>query len=331
MRVVALVESLNHVCVRYRTQPFVDPLAALGISLEIVPIPRNFLDRCRLLWRLQGCNVVILRKLLGIVEWKILRTRAKWIGFELDDAVFLRDSYSEKGFHDNRRSARFRRIANESDAIIAGNKHLACVSREYGSKGIIEVIPTSVNMAIYDKDYGVRSNKHMSLVWIGSSSTLQGLDRFRNTLEKIGQTFPDVVLKLICDKFLKFNYLRTEEIPWTEKNENRDISTADIGISWIPDDPWSKGKCGLKVIQYMASGLPVVANSVGVHPEMIQQGCNGFLADNNEDWIRAINQLLADASMRKEMGNRSRQIVKTCYSTVNALDKWVKLFKCLKN
>ena len=81
----------------------------------------------------------------------------------------------------------------------------------------------------------------------------------------------------------------------------------------------------------LASGLPVVANSVGVHPEMIQQGCNGFLADNNEDWIRAINQLLADASMRKEMGNRSRQIVKTRYSTVKALDKWVKLFKCLKN
>lgn len=330
MRVVALVESLDHVCVRYRTQAFVKPLATFGIFLEIQPIPRNFLDRCRLLWTLQDCNVVLLRKLLGIVEWKILRARAKWIGFELDDAVFLRDSYSAKGFHDEKRSARFRRIANESDAIIAGNNHLACASMEYGSRGIIEVIPTAVNMDLYGKDFGIKSNKNLSLVWIGSSSTLQGLERFRNTLERIGQIFPHIVLKLICDKFLKFNYLQTEEIPWSEENECREIATADIGISWIPDDPWSKGKCGLKVVQYMASGLPVIANSIGVHPEMIRHGHNGFLADTIDDWIDSIQYLHSSLSIRETMGDCSRQIAKTSYSTVNALDKWVKLFKCMK-
>ena len=70
--------------------------------------------------------------------------------------------------------------------------------------------------------------------------------------------------------------------PWSRETETAELAEGDIGIAYMPDDSWSLGKCGLKVLQYMAAGLPVVANPVGVHREMIVHGETGFLADTPE-------------------------------------------------
>src|SRR5205085_460776 len=98
----------------------------------------------------------------------------------------------------------------------------------------------------------------------------------RPLLEEVGRRCSGVVLKLVCDRFVDFDNLTVVPCPWSEPGERRELASADIGISWLPDDAWSRGKCGLKVLQYMAAGLPVVANPVGVHTEMIGHGSTGF-------------------------------------------------------
>lgn len=245
-----------------------------------------------------------------------------WIGFDLDDAVFLRDSYSGKDFTDARRSARFSRIVREADAITGGNRHLCLKAEEYGARGVVRIIPTCVDTRKYTPRKGISEGRPLTLVWIGSSSTLKGLDRFRATLEELGRAIPGLRLKLICDKFINLKDLETIHCAWSEETEARELATADVGISWIPDDPWSRGKCGLKLIQCMAAGLPVIANPVGVHPEMVHQGENGFLAESPAEWVDSVNRLVSGGAARESMGGRGRKLVEERYSIAVGARAW---------
>ena len=139
-------------------------------------------------------------------------------------------------------------------------------------------------------------------MWVGSSSTLRSLESAAPVLEEVGRCVPGVQLKLICDRFFRLRHLPVIECPWSTAGEAEAIVAGDIGVSWIPDDLWSRGKCGLKVLQYMAAGLPVIANPVGVHPEMIRPGQNGYLATTAAEWVEAITRLASDGPLRRGMG-----------------------------
>jgi glycosyltransferase involved in cell wall biosynthesis len=121
-------------------------------------------------------------------------------------------------------------------------------------------------------------------------------------------------LKLICDRFVEFPGLPVERCVWSEAAEAQEIASADIGIGWVPDDPWSRGKCGLKVLQYQAAGLPVVANAVGVQSDFVRDGETGFIATTTEEWVKAIRMLAHDAALRRRLGAAGRQQVEARYS-----------------
>ena len=144
-------------------------------------------------------------------------------------------------------------------------------------------------------------------------------------LERIGHKLPRLQLKLICDRFLNLQHLQTVACPWSEANEAADLAGADIGISWVPDDPWSRGKCGLKLLQYMAAGLPVVANPVGVQSQMVRHGENGFLAATDDEWIEAIELLAGDPALRRRMGQAGRALVDANYSVEAGARLWLSL------
>ena len=116
---------------------------------------------------------------------------------------------------------------------------------------------------------------------------------------------------------------------WSEEGEARDLAGADVGISWVPDDPWSRGKCGLKVLQYLAAGLPVVANPVGVHTEMVRPGETGFLATTASEWRDAVARLCGDAALRRRMGEAGRALVESRYSVAAGARAWCKVIERL--
>lgn len=105
-----------------------------------------------------------------------------------------------------------------------------------------------------------------------------------------------------------------ERLPWAEETEGRLIQSMDIGIMPLDDTPWSRGKCGYKLIQYMACGLPVVASPVGVNSEIVEDGVTGFLASSDAEWRDAISRLLADADLRRRMGEAGRKRMEELYS-----------------
>ena len=128
---------------------------------------------------------------------------------------------------------------------------------------------------------------------------------------------------MICDQFPSLRTLPVVPVPWSEEWEAHDLAAGQIGISWLPDDLWSRGKCGLKVLQYQAAGLPVVANPVGLHNELIEPGVTGFLPSTPDQWVAAVRTLAADAELRRRMGRLARQRVASGFSVAAWADTFV--------
>jgi glycosyltransferase involved in cell wall biosynthesis len=323
VRWVALVESPEHVCCRYRLAAFRPFLAAHGHGFDIRALPPKWWLRLMVYPELNGREVILQRKLLPTWEINLLRRQAARLVFDFDDAVFLRDSFAARGPHDTRRQRRFAVTLGACDAVVAGNAFLAEAVRRHSDGVRIHVIPTCVDPDSYVPATESPRRDGAELVWIGSSSTLQGLEKITPLLEELGQVLPGLRLRVICDRFPHLDHLRVVRCPWSAATEASDLAQADIGISWIPDDQWSRGKCGLKVLQYMAAGLPVVANPVGVHPEMIRHGETGFLAANRDQWLWAIRTLVADGELRRRMGSAGRRRVEAMYSIAAGGQAWL--------
>ncbi len=324
MHLTALVESPDHVCCRYRIAAFRPFLEQAGHTLELIALPRRWWDRVWLYRRLHGANVVLQRKLLPPWELALLRRSARRLLFDFDDAVFHRDSYAPRGIHHAGRMHRFAATVRAADAVIAGNAFLAAHASRWAGSARVSVVPTCVDPARFPTP-GPRSNDGVRLVWVGSSSTLRGLEAVRPMLEELGRRLPGVRLKIICDRFLRFDPLPVIACPWTAAGEASEIAAGDVGVSWVPDDDWSRGKCGLKVLQYMAAGLPVVANPVGVHTEMVRDGETGFLAATTEQWVEAVGRLAQNPELRRRMGRAGRQLLEAKYTASRGVVYWLNL------
>ena len=330
MHLAALVESEDHVCCRYRLAAFRPYFEQAGHQIQFHPWPSSWLSRLALPRRLRQADVVIIqRKLLPTWYLSLLRRSAKLLIFDFDDAVFLRDSYSAKGIASPARQRRFQAMMAAVDGVAAGNSFLAGHAARHSGSAIVRVIPTCVAPAKYPAAGHNHSNFSARLVWVGSSSTLNGLEAVRPLLEAIGRRVPGVRLKLICDRFIRFDHLVVDECPWNQESETADIAAADIGISWLPDDDWSCGKCGLKVLQYMAAGLPVVANPVGVQAEMVRHGETGFLASTEDEWAQAVGRLASDPALRRKMGAAGRRCVENEFSAARGAESWLGLLESI--
>jgi glycosyltransferase involved in cell wall biosynthesis len=323
MHLIGLVKSVDHVCCRYRLAAYQPWLADLGHTLELRPWPASYLSGLWFHRQLGHADaVVVLRRLLPPWQLALLRRSVGRLVFDLDDAIFLRDSYAGRGLSSDRRMAGFKRMVHAADVVLAGNAFLADQAAGLTAADKVHIVPTCVDPARYRLARHTRRGAGVQLAWIGSSSTLQGLEQTRTLWEQIGQNVPGVALKLICDRTLPLQSLPVHFRPWSEATETAELADADIGVSWLPDDDWSRGKCGLKVLQYMAAGLPVVANAVGVQAQMVQHGQTGFLVETPEEWCAAIEQLAGNPELRRRLGEAGRRRVQGAFSVHCGAAHW---------
>lgn len=329
MRLTALVECPDHVCCRYRLSAFRFHLQAAGHELALETMPRGLLSRLQLFHRLRGQTVIVQRKLLPFWELTWLRRCVGRLLFDFDDAIFLRDSYAKKGLHHAGRLRRFAAMVRACDAVVAGNRFLAEQASQFAPAKKVHIVPTCVDAEKYMPRTTADSAAPARLGWIGSPSTLQGLHTIKPILEEVGRRIPGVTLALICDRSLELRHLPVVLVPWSEATEAVELAGCDIGISWVPDDLWSRGKCGLKILQYMAAGLPVVTNGAGVHPEMVRNGENGFLVETREQWVEAIGRLAIDPELRVRMGQAGRRRLEESYSVPEGARAWLAVLASL--
>jgi len=202
-------------------------------------------------------------------------------------------------------------VMENAALVVAGNEYLAERASQAGARQI-EVIPTVVDLQRY-KMLSVEHQPPLVVGWIGSPSTIRYLADIASVFSKLCDEFAVRFVAVGVDEKSVAD-LPIEAQPWSEETEVQTIQKFDIGIMPLPDSPWERGKCGYKLIQYMACGLPVVASPVGVNRDIVEEGVNGFLAEGLMEWEQALRKLLQDNSLRQRMGKRGRELVGKRYS-----------------
>lgn len=203
-------------------------------------------------------------------------------------------------------------VMRGASMVVAGNAYLAARAKAAGARRI-ETVPTVVDLDSYTVA-APPDGAPPRVGWIGTPETWaafgKGLcDRLMPTLAAHDATFVAVGAALAPER-----HGRLDIQPWSEETEVAQIQSMDIGIMPLPDTPWARGKCGYKLIQYMACGLPVVASPVGVNADIVEHGVNGFLAGADDEWREAVSTLLGDADLRRRMGAAGRRKVEERYS-----------------
>lgn len=195
--------------------------------------------------------------------------------------------------------------------VIGGNAYLVQRARDAGAQWV-ELVPTVIDLERYPLEPKSSSGESTpKIVWIGSPSTVRYLSGLAAPLAELAKSVP-FKLRVIGAQ-LEMEGVEVECVPWTEASEVSAIAECDIGVMPLSDSPWERGKCGYKLIQYMACGMPVVASPVGVNKEIVEQGVNGFLADDMAAWVDALGQLLTQPQLRARLGKAGRLRVESTY------------------
>jgi glycosyltransferase involved in cell wall biosynthesis len=231
--------------------------------------------------------------------------------YDFDDAVMFRDAVN-KNQRSYRRGKNFVNTVRGADCIIAGNRYLQDFALKVNKN--THVIPTSLDMERYRERPSSVSSDRLTLGWIGSSVTLFYLECLKNVLERVCKIFPTARLKIVADNFFDLERVPVIKKRWRYEEEIDDIHSFDIGLMPLTDDPWSRGKCGLKLLQCMATGIPVVCSPVGVNREIVQDGLNGYWAGEEREWLEKIGNLIKNSEVRHEMGRRARETVMKKFS-----------------
>jgi glycosyltransferase involved in cell wall biosynthesis len=203
------------------------------------------------------------------------------------------------------------RIMKFASVVIVGNGHLRGVARSMGARKIA-VLPSAIDLNRYPRGENKKKGQ-LTIGWIGSPPTAQYLLEIAAVLNGI-QDENHAVLALIGLNEGHVKEIRGTRYRWTEADEVDLLRMIDIGIMPLKTGPWEEGKCGYKLVQYMACGKPVVASPVGINREIVKDGVNGFLAADQAQWRRALRLLCEDHGLRETMGRAGRIDVESKYS-----------------
>lgn len=312
MKLVFLVTRLEKPSARYRVLQYVPFLEKAGYKIRIEVIPKDPFDRLALCRNMREADMVFLqKKLFGLLEWHILRKSSKKLIFDFDDAVMFRDP-GNKDQNSPKRMKNFLRTVREADMVIAGNDYLKSFSVVENPR--TTVLPTAIDMQKYAEKIERGRTDHLVLGWIGSRATLGYLERMKGVWDAVHERFSHTRLKIVADAFFDCDRIPVIKKPWTTEEEMDDLHTFDIGLMPLTDDPWSQGKCGFKLLQYMAVGIPAVCSPVGANRTIVSDGIEGFHAVSDKDWIEKIGHLVENSELRTRMGKQGREKVNSLYS-----------------
>jgi len=317
---------------RYRVYQLLPWLQKLGIVCEVSPAIDDALYRSLYLdsaargsrlaafsaaWRRRRADVqrvkdfdaVFLQKgvfpgLYSGFERKL--AARKPVVFDFDDAIWLPRIGGSRVLRALHRESAVQDILRRATAVIAGNSFLADYASRFNRK--VTVVPSSIDLAAYR-----RAPNSNVVGWIGSRTTLPYLKPLKPVFETLGIK-PRVIASGDPTR-LGFD---VEFRPWRLETEMEELSQIGIGIAPLPDTPWERGKCGVKILQYMACGIPVVASPIGVNTNIVAPGVNGFLAKGTEEWAKMLRTLIAEPGLREKLGADGRETIEKHFTVQHA-------------
>jgi glycosyltransferase involved in cell wall biosynthesis len=257
-------------------------------------------------------------------ERKIARSGIPMV-FDFDDAVFVAYRSPSNGYLSYLKfPQKTGEICRLSAHVMAGNQFLADYASQFNRN--VTIIPTTIDTEKYREIEKREEPDIVTIGWSGSFSTVQHLDTIREALRELAQD-ERFKLRVIGTPEYKLDGVDLEALQWKADSEIDDLGKIDIGLMPLPDDKWSKGKCGLKALQYMALGIPTICSPVGVNSTIIADGENGFIADTKEEWIGKLKLLLHSPELRRRIGSAGRKTVEGEYSAAAQAPRVLEVFE----
>jgi len=238
---------------------------------------------------------------------------------DYDDAWFL--TYRNKpGL-----GGKLEKVMARATAVTVGNSYLAEYARRWCSR--VEILPTTVDAEIYQPRQASQSRDELVIGWMGSPSTAPNLRLIEGALAALAGERKLRVWCVGAGADFGLPGVPIEKRMWSEEHEVEEIQQFDIGINPLVDNDFTRGKCGYKLIQYMACAVPVVASPVGANCEIVEQGKNGYLATTRDEWIDALRQLADDPHLRWRLGQAGRKRVEEKYSLQAVLPHMLSFYR----
>lgn len=320
---------------RIRFYQYIPYLTSCGVKLQVVPLLDDDYVRSLYAGKRPSISSVVMAYISRIVRLANSRSfDLLWIEKELlpwlpacaesllagqgisyvvdyDDAVFHRYDLHDNPLIRALLGKSIDAVMRHATMVVVGNEYLAERARRAGASRI-EYLPSVVDTNRYSA--GGKTNKQFRIGWIGSPITAPYVGLMRGALEEVSQKINARLVLVGAGDQDPLPGLEKDILPWSEDSEVANIQSFDVGIMPLPDGPFERGKCGYKLVQYMACGLPVIASPVGVNTRIVEQGKTGFLASSNADWVQALVMLSKDTGMRGALGKAGRKKVEQEYS-----------------
>ena len=281
------------------------------MAAKIVYVIGRFLRRVWDVLTIGDVDLVVIEGQLfpympAIVERMLSRLRYQLI-IEFDDAIYLTPGHRQK----------IPALLAMAGGAIVGNEVLAEYARKYVSQ--VYVIPTVVDTQRFvprrtgAQWIGASAEMPLTVVWIGLACNLGYLDIVAPALKEL-QDKGLIKFRVVCSRPPRWPGLTVEFRAWRLDQEVELLQDCHIGIMPLPDTKWARGKCALKLLQYMSVGMATVASPVGINREIISDGETGYLAVTEQDWRDRLARLCQDAVLREQMGRAARTVVEGRYS-----------------
>lgn len=260
-------------------------------------------------------------------EKKIARKGIPMV-FDFDDAIWVKDvSEGNKSISFLKNERKIEKILPLCTHVTTGNEYLKQYALKYNQN--VTVFPSTIDTNKY-KNIPQEETDVVTIGWVGSHTTVKHFEEVIPVLLRIKEKYGEKVnFKVIGDPDFKHEELGIEGIPWDNDNEVELFNLLDIGIMPLPDNEWTKGKCGMKGLLYMSVETPAIMSAVGMNTEIVDHGKNGFLASSDEDWFEILSQLIENKELRTQIGKEGRKVVEDRYSLKSQQEKYLALYLSL--
>jgi glycosyltransferase involved in cell wall biosynthesis len=273
----------------------------------------------RLIFHARNYNIVFIQKVLfPVLIQKLLFHINNNVVFDYDDAIYANKSYSLRRLNHLLSKVKLAVIENED-------------TKNYAEKlGVTTLkITGPIDCKRYRKGEREKDRKEIIIGWIGSTTTTEYLLLIEEPLRQISKKYPYVVIELIGASRITIKGVQLKHYNWSLEEEVNLLQRFDIGLMPIPDNLWSRGKGGYKLLQYMAMGIPSVCSPVGINAEIVIHGVTGFHARTDEEWFLFLEKLILDEKLRKAMGNAARLRAEREYSFETNTPKLINALKTI--
>ena len=339
---------------RFRFEQYLDVLTEAGHTYRLVP----FLDeatwailykpgqtgrkvlgilaglwrRLMLLFSVSGYDFVFIHREAApigppVFEWIIAKVLGKKIIYDFDDAIWMKDPAGEQGIIGRLKwQQKVGSICRWAYKVSCGNSYLADYARQFNPNTVIN--PTTLDTDLLHNQVRDQNQAGPPVIgWTGTHTTLRHLDLVWPVLERLEREGQEFVFHVISNEPPVYTGLRSLRYsPWRKQTEIPDLLQFNLGLMPLVDDPWARGKCAFKALQYMALGMPALVSPVGMNTEVVQDGTNGFVCATDEEWYQALRRLLASQPERARQGAAARRTIVERYSVASNTANFLNLF-----